>query len=491
MHPANLRQLCECPLLIVYFCKTVAKRKFKRYTLEGLEITGITAEGMAVGRHEGLVVFVKGAVPGDKADVLVLRKKKNFLEGEVSRIVESSMDRVKPVCEHFGVCGGCKWQHLSYTAQLNYKFQQVTDAMSRIGHVDVEEYAPIVGNSSPYFYRNKLEFTASDKRWLTVEEIGERDTIAFQNAIGFHIPGMFDKVLDIQHCHLQAEPSNAIRLAVKDYMIRHGLTFFNIRHQHGFLRTLMIRTTSTGEIMVLVAVFENDEAALTGLLSHLKTQFPQITALLYTHNGKKNDTLEGLEIKVFHGVAYITEKMEGLAFRISAKSFYQTNSLQAYELYKITREFCGLTGNETVYDLYTGTGTIANFVARQAKKVVGVEYVEDAVIDARRNSELNQIHNTTFFAGDMKEVLNEAFVQEHGQPDVIITDPPRAGMHEEVVKVILKANPNKIVYVSCNPATQARDLALMSEQYRVVKMQPVDMFPQTTHVENVALLVRK
>lgn len=469
----------------------MAKGKFKRYTLEGLEITGITAEGMAVGRHEGLVVFVKGAVPGDKADVLILRKKKNFLEAEVSRIVVSSKDRVAPVCEHFGVCGGCKWQHLAYTAQLNYKFQQVTDAMSRIGHVNVATYLPIVGNSSPYLYRNKLEFTASDKRWLTVEEIGERDTIQPQNALGFHIPGMFDKVLDIQKCHLQAEPSNAIRLAVKDYMVEKGLTFFNIRQQHGFLRTVMIRTTSTGEIMVLVAVFEYDEQALNGLLNHLKTNFPQITALLYTHNGKKNDTLEGLDIKVFHGQSYITEKMEGLSFRISAKSFYQTNSLQAYELYKITRDFCGLTGQETVYDLYTGTGTIANFIARQAKKVIGVEYVEDAVVDARRNSELNQINNTSFFAGDMKDVLNDAFLQANGQPDIIITDPPRAGMHEDVVKVMIKANPAKIVYVSCNPATQARDLALLSEHYRVTKMQPVDMFPQTTHVENVALLVRK
>ena len=475
----------------MYFCETVAKGKFKRFTLEGLEITGISAEGMAVGRHEGLVVFVKGAVPGDRADVLITRKKKNFLEGEVARIVESSPDRVVPACEHFGVCGGCKWQHLSYPAQLNYKNQQVTDAMTRIGHVEVSTYLPILGNKSPYFYRNKLEFTASDRRWLTVEEISDRENILMQNALGFHIPGMFDKVLDITNCHLQAEPSNAIRLAVKKYLLDHGLTFFNIRNQHGFLRTLMIRTTSTGEIMVLVAVFENDLEALQGLLNHLKANFPQITALLYTHNGKKNDTLEGLEIKVFDGQPFITEKMEGLSFRISAKSFYQTNSIQAYELYKITRDYCGLTGTETVYDLYTGTGTIANFVARQARKVIGVEYVEDAVIDARRNSELNQIGNTTFFAGDMKDVLNDAFLQEHGQPDVIITDPPRAGMHEDVVRVMMKANPEKIVYVSCNPATQARDLALLSEQYTVVKMQPVDMFPQTTHVENVALLVRK
>lgn len=475
----------------MYFCETVAKGKFKRFTLEGLEITGITAEGMAVGRHEGLVVFVKGAVPGDRADVLITRKKKNFLEGEVARIVESSPDRVVPACEHFGVCGGCKWQHLSYPAQLNYKNQQVTDAMTRIGHVEVGTYLPILGNKSPYFYRNKLEFTASDRRWLTVEEISDRENILMQNALGFHIPGMFDKVLDITNCHLQTEPSNVIRLAVKKYLLDHGLTFFNIRNQHGFLRTLMIRTTSTGEIMVLVAVFENDLEALNGLLNHLKANFPQITALLYTHNGKKNDTLEGLEIKVFDGQPFITEKMEGLSFRISAKSFYQTNSIQAYELYKITRDYCGLTGTETVYDLYTGTGTIANFVARQARKVIGVEYVEDAVIDARRNSELNQIGNTTFFAGDMKDVLNDAFLQEHGQPDVIITDPPRAGMHEDVVRVMMKANPEKIVYVSCNPATQARDLALLSEQYTVVKMQPVDMFPQTTHVENVALLVRK
>jgi len=466
----------------------VARGKFNPYIIEGLEISGITAEGMAVGRNNGMVVFVKGAVPGDLVDVKVFRKKKSFLEAEVTHILKASEERGQPVCEHFGLCGGCKWQHMTYQAQLNYKQQQVVDALTRIGHLEVEQYLPILGNHQPYYYRNKLEFTASDRRWLTAEEIGKIDEVGAHHALGFHIPGMFDKVLDIHNCHLQEEPSNAIRLAVKQFVVEHGLSFFNIKQQHGFLRTLMIRTTSTGEIMVLLAVFDYNESALMQLLDQLRKQFPSITSLLYAHNHKKNDTLEGLDIKVHSGLSYITEEMEGLKFRISARSFYQTNSLQAYRLYQLTREFCGLTGHEVVYDLYTGTGTIANFVARHAKKVIGIEYVEDAVVDARINSKLNQIENTLFFAGDMKAVLNEAFVQEHGHPDVLITDPPRAGMHEDVVKVILNTAPRRLVYVSCNPATQARDMALLSEKYKVVKVQPVDMFPQTTHVENIAML---
>lgn len=462
----------------------------KNFILENLEIVDISTEGKAIAKHEGLVVFVEGAVPGDVVDVMVHRKKNNFAEGKVHAVRSYSKERVNPTCIHFGTCGGCKWQNLSYETQLKFKQKYVLDAFTRIGKFEFPELSPILGNATEYFYRNKLEFSFSNKKWLTVEQIANNEVIENKNALGFHIPGLFDKVLDIEKCWLQPGLSNDIRNSVREYALKNDLSFFDIRNKSGFLRTLMLRSTSTGETMVLVAVFENLEKELFGLLGFLKEKFPQITSLQYTHNPKGNDSFTDLEIKTFSGRDHIIEEMEGLKFKISAKSFYQTNSLQAYNLYKITRDFAGLTGKENVYDLYTGTGTIANFVAKRAKNVIGIEYIEDAIKDAEENSRANNIGNTKFFAGDMKDVLNEEFISIHGRPDVIITDPPRAGMHEDVVKVILKAAPEKIVYVSCNPSTQARDIALMQEHYKVEKVQAVDMFPQTAHVENVALLVR-
>jgi 23S rRNA (uracil1939-C5)-methyltransferase len=463
----------------------------KNYTLENLEVVDISTEGKAIAKHEGLVVFIEGAVPGDIVDVLVHRKKNSFAEATVQTIKKYSEERVKPVCEHFGTCGGCKWQNLSYKTQLEFKQKYVFDAFTRIGKLDFPELMPILGNKEEYYYRNKLEFSFSNKKWLSREEMDSGELIEDKNALGFHIPGMFDKILNINNCYLQAEPSNSIRNEIKAYAREKNLSFFDIRNKGGFLRTVMIRTSSTGETMVVISVYEWLEKELFELLDFLKEKFPQITSLQYVHNNKGNDTFTGLEIKTYHGRDYILEEMDGLKFKISPKSFYQTNSQQAYNLYKITRDFAALNGNEIVYDLYTGTGTIANFVAKQAKKVVGIEYVEDAILDARQNSKVNSITNTSFFAGDMKDILNEEFISVHGNPDVIITDPPRAGMHQDVVDVILKASPKKVVYVSCNPSTQARDLALMQHQYRIVKTQPVDMFPQTAHVENVILLELK
>ncbi|MCE3228337.1 MAG: putative methyltransferase [Bacteroidetes bacterium] len=463
----------------------------KNFILENLEVVDISTEGKAIAKHEGLVVFIEGAVPGDVVDVMVHRKKNSFAEGKVHEIKKLSPERVTPKCEHFGTCGGCKWQNFSYKEQLRFKQKYVYDAFTRIGKLEFEEMLPILGNATEYYYRNKLEYSFSNKKWLTTEQMQSGEVIENKNALGFHIPGMFDKILQINNCYLQPEPSNSIRNAIKDYAFKNNLTFFDIRNKAGMLRTVMIRTTSIGETMVLVAIYDWLENELFGLLEFLKTTFPQITSLQYTHSHKANDTFQGLEIKTYSGRDHIVEEMEGLKFKISAKSFYQTNSEQAYNLYKITRDFAQLKGDEVVYDLYTGTGTIANFVARQAKKVVGVEYVEDSILDAKENSKSNGITNTLFFAGDMKDVLNDAFISEHGKPDVIITDPPRAGMHEDVVKVILRAAPKRVVYVSCNPSTQARDLALMQNDYKIIKVQAVDMFPQTAHVENVTLLERK
>lgn len=463
----------------------------KNILVEKAEVVDISSEGKAVAKVDGMVIFVDGAVPGDTVDILVTRKKNNYAEGHVLNLLSPSTNRVSPKCEHFSVCGGCKWQHFNYTTQLIYKQKTVSDALTRIGKLDVSTLKPIIGNNTEYFYRNKLEFSFSDKKWLTSEEIKSGLEIDNRNALGFHIPKMFDKILDIKNCYLQDEPSNSIRNEIRNFAIKHHLTFFGVRDKTGLLRTLMIRTSSNGELMVLIQFFENQPENITLLLKHLAHTFPQITSLQYVINQKGNDTLQDLDIMTFSGRNHIFEEMEGLKFKISAKSFYQTNSHQAYELYKITRDLCGLTGNEIVYDLYTGTGTIANFVAKNAKKVIGVEYVADAVIDAKNNSELNQILNTQFYAGDMKDVLNNDFINQHGKPDVIITDPPRAGMHEDVVRVILNAAPTKIVYVSCNPATQARDLAMMVDKYEIKDIQPVDMFPQTAHVENVVLLVKK
>lgn len=463
----------------------------KNILLNDVEIIDTSAEGKSVAKHEGMVIFCDGGVPGDIVDLQIYRKKSKMAEAKVIAVKKPSVFRKIPVCSHFGVCGGCKWQHMTYESQLRFKQKFVSDALLRIGKLELPEISPILENQAAYYYRNKLEFSFSNKKWLTEEQIKSENEITERNALGFHIPGRFDKVLDIENCYLQPDPSNAIRNEVRNYAKLNKLSYYDIKEKNGFLRTLMIRVAGTGEVMVVVAVYEWLVDELFGLLEHLKNKFPEITSLQYVHSHKANDSMDGLEIKTYSGRGFIDEKMEGLKFKISAKSFYQTNSEQAYNLYKITREFAGLSGNETVYDLYTGTGTIANFIAPNCKKVVGIEYIDDAVKDAVQNSIENNITNTHFVAGDMKTILTDTFIAGHGKPSVIITDPPRAGMHEEVIKVILRAAPDKIVYVSCNPATQARDLFLMSEMYQVVKVQPVDMFPQTAHVENVVLLIKR
>ena len=455
--------------------------------LEQISITGIAAEGKAIARYKEKVVFVPHVIPGDVVDLQVTKKKSAYLEARAIRFHTYSPQRVQPVCEHFGICGGCKWQMLPYPDQLAYKQQQVTDNLSRIGKIELPPLQEILGSEKTEFYRNKLEFTFSNKKWLTTEELNA-DEIRNMNGVGFHIPGMFDKVLDIHKCWLQDDISNQLRNEIRAYATQHGLTFFDLRRQEGFLRTMMVRTTSTGELMLIVVFFYEDEALRTDLLNHMAEKFPQITSLLYVINSKANDTITDQEVITFRGSDAIVEEMEGLKFKIGPKSFYQTNSEQAYTLYKVAREFAGLTGKEKVYDLYTGTGTIANFVAGNASQVIGIEYVPEAIEDARINSALNNIGNTLFYAGDMKDILNESFILQHGRPDVIITDPPRAGMHNDVIDAILCAAPQRIVYVSCNPATQARDLSLLDKEYKVTRVQPVDMFPHTHHVENVVLL---
>lgn len=459
--------------------------------LEKVRITDIGAEGNAIARVDNLVVFVPMLIPGDVVDIRVVRKRKKFLEGKVLRFHEYSPDRIAPRCMHFGVCGGCKWQHLPYDRQLVYKEKQVRDNLTRIGKIELSHVNPIIGSSEEFLYRNKLEFTFSDKRWLTTEEVASGEVIGKENAVGFHIPGLFDKVLDITECHLQPEPSNAIRNKVREYAIKNGLSFFDLKEQSGFLRTLLVRNTLSGDVMVIVVFFHEDVEKREGLLDFLTNEFPQITSLMYVINSKKNDSLNDQLPVLYKGNDHLVEEMEGLKFRIGPKSFYQTNTRQALQLYTVARDFAGLTGSETVYDLYTGTGTIAIFVARMAGKVIGVEYVDEAVKDAVVNSEINNITNTSFFSGDMKDILSDSFFEKNGRPDVIITDPPRAGMHEDVVTIIERAAPSKIVYVSCNPATQARDILLLSESYEVTRVQPVDMFPHTHHVENVVLLERK
>ncbi|WP_142533906.1 23S rRNA (uracil(1939)-C(5))-methyltransferase RlmD [Saccharicrinis carchari] len=467
-------------------------RSRKRKPLfEQVEITDVAAEGKALARIDEKVLFVQHAVPGDIVDVQVNKKRKNYYEGYVTQYHKKSEIRIAPFCSHFGICGGCKWQPLPYSEQLKYKQREVASNLQRIGKVELPEISSIIPSKKTQFYRNKLEYTFSNKRWLESDEMQLEEDSLERNGLGFHIPRMFDKVVDIKKCYLQEEPSNSIRLAIRKYALENGLSFFDIRKQVGFLRTLIIRTTSSGEVMVIVAFYHEDVEKREGLLNHLKTQFPQLTSLMYVINEKANDTIADQDIICFSGRDYIEEEMEGLKFRIGPKSFYQTNSEQAHELYKITRDFAGLTGNEVVYDLYTGTGTIANFVAGKAQKVVGIEYIPEAIEDAKVNSANNNIANTHFYAGDMKDILNEDFIAENGRPDVIIVDPPRAGMHEDVVKTILKTSAPKIVYVSCNPATQARDLNILNEKYSVTQIQPVDMFPHTHHVENVVCLERK
>ena len=459
--------------------------------LEDFEITGVAAEGKSLGRCNDLVVFIPYGAPGDIARVKITRKKHSYCEGVIDELTKPSPLRVEPMCEHFGVCGGCKWQHLPYDYQLRCKQQQVVDALERIAKVPLPEISPILGSKKTTFYRNKLEFTFSNKCWLTTEQMQSGVEFPNRNAVGFHIPGGFDKVLNIEKCWLQDDISNRIRLFLRDYTQQRGYTFYDIRNNVGFMRMIMVRTASTGELMLVVVFGEDNREAIDDVMGALREQFPQITSLMYVVNLKVNDSLGDQEFVLYSGRDYIEEEMEGLRFRVGPKSFYQTNSEQAYELYKVARNFAGLTGNELVYDLYTGTGTIANFVSRQAREVIGIEYVPEAIEDAKLNSRVNGIDNTKFFAGDMKDVLTGEFVAQHGIPDVMIVDPPRAGMHEDVVKVILNAEPERIVYVSCNPATQARDIALLDKKYRVEAVQPVDMFPHTHHVENVALLQKK
>jgi 23S rRNA (uracil1939-C5)-methyltransferase len=458
---------------------------------ENVLITDIGAEGMAIGRVDEVVVFVPQVIPGDICDLQVTRQRKRFREARVVRINQYSPDRVAPFCNHFGICGGCKWQNLPYEKQLFYKQKQVVDQLTRIGKVILPEISPIIGSSNTIFYRNKLEFTFSSQRWLTVEEINSPEETKREGALGFHIPGLFDKVLNIDECWLQSEMSNSIRNTIRQYAIENDLEFFDIRNQQGFLRNIIIRTTSTGEILLIVVFFHEDQPRREALLNILSASFPEIVSLLYVINSKGNDTITDQEVITYKGRDYIIEEMEGLKFKIGPKSFYQTNSAQAYELYKVARQFAGLKGDEIVYDLYTGTGTIANFIAHNAKKVIGIEYVPDAIEDAKVNSAINGIENTLFFAGDMKNVLSPEFIAQYGHPDVMITDPPRAGMDTKVVETILYAAPDRIVYVSCNPATQARDLLLLDEKYSVIAVQPVDMFPHTHHVENVVLLERR
>lgn len=453
-----------------------------------IEIIDVGAEGKAIAKVDDMVVFVTNVVPGDIVDLQVTKKRKRYCEAKVTQIKKLSPLRVDPFCCHFGICGGCKWQSLPYEAQLKYKQRQVVDQLSRIGKLTLPEISPIIGSEKTKEYRNKLEYTFSNRRWLTEDEIGDESITKYRGALGFHIPGLFDKVLDIDECWLQAAPSNDIRNAIKEHALKHNLDFFDIRTQEGFLRNLIIRSSSTGELMVILSFFREEKENREALLSMLATQFPQITSLLYVINPKGNDTIFDLDIQVFKGSDCMYEKMEDLKFKIGPKSFYQTNTEQAYNLYKVAREFAQLTGEEIVYDLYTGTGTIANFVARQAKKVIGIEFIPEAIEDAKVNSKINEISNTRFFAGDMKNILTASFIEKHGHPDVIITDPPRAGMDLDVVNTILSAAPKRIVYVSCNPATQARDLELMKDLYQVKKIQPVDMFPHTHHVENVVLL---
>lgn len=465
-------------------------RRKKQIVLEEIKIIDTSSSGKSVGKSDELVVFVEGCVPGDIVDVKITRKKKGYLEGYPVHFHHYSEDRVEAFCKHFGTCGGCKWQNLSYEKQLFYKHHQVVQNLKKISGAELPEAKPILSSELQRYYRNKLEFTFSPLSWLTNDEIKSEGEFE-RRGLGLHLPGRFDKILDLQECHLQAEPSNKIRLAVKDFGREHNLDFFNIKEKHGFLRNLIIRTTSTNEVMVIVQFFENRTKEINLLMEYLKTEFPEITSLMYVVNPKGNETYNDLEIVNYAGKDYISEEMEGLEFRVGPKSFYQTNSKQALRLYQVARTMAKLTGEEVVYDLYTGTGTIANFVAKKAKKVIGLEYVEAAIEDAKVNSSINQIENTYFEGGDMKDVLNAAFIQKHGTPDVIITDPPRAGMHENVVKTILKAAPQRIVYVSCNPATQARDLSLLKEDYTVEEIQPVDMFPHTYHVENVLSLIRK
>ena len=465
-------------------------RRGKYPVIENVRIEDVAAEGKALARVNEKVLFTAFAVPGDVVDIQITNKRKSYLEGYVVNYREYSPLRTTPFCEHFGMCGGCKWQNLPYNEQLKFKQKQVVDQLTRIAKVELPEISTIIGSSKTAHYRNKLEFTFSESRWLSQEEIASGNEFEPEPALGYHIPGKFDKVFDVKNCYLQPEPSNSIRLAVRDFATKNNLPFLNLRSKEGLLRNIIVRTASTGDVMVILVVKDFNDS-VKELLNFIKSEFPQITSLFYVVNQKVNDTINDLSVELFHGKDHILEEMEGIKFKVGPKSFYQTNSEQAYELYKVARNFADIKPDEHVYDLYTGTGTIANFVAAKAKHVVGVEYVPEAIDDAKVNSEINSINNTSFFAGDIKDLLTEAFMQEQGYPDVVILDPPRAGVHPDVLDSILHANPKRIVYVSCNPASQARDIAILDKGYKVTQVQPVDMFPHTHHVENVVLMEKR
>jgi len=467
-------------------------RHNKRLIFENIEVIDAGAKGKAVAiAPDGRVIFINNAVPGDVITVHTFKKRKNYYEGNAISILKYSDKRVEPKCQYFGTCGGCKWQHMSYEHQLYYKQKEVDNNLTRLGKIELPESLPIIGSEEQYYYRNKMEFSFSDNKWLTIEQIQSDEIIKNRNALGVHIPGMWDKILDIDECHLQRDPSNAIRNFIKQKAEALNLTFYNNRKQEGFLRTLMIRITSTGDVMVLLQFFYEDQEKISLLLDAIALEFPKITSLLYVINSKGNDTIYDQDVVCYYGKDHIFEEMEGLRFKINAKSFYQTNSEQAYELYKVTRDFAGLTSNDLVYDLYTGTGTIAQFISKYVKKVIGIEAIPEAIEAAMENTKLNNIENVEFYTGDMKKVLNQSFIDKHGAPNVIITDPPRDGMHKDVVTQLLNISAEKIVYVSCNSATQARDLSLLDSIYKVTKVQVVDMFPQTHHIENVVLLEKR
>ena len=467
-------------------------RHNKRLIFENIEVIDAGAKGKAVAiAPDGRVIFISNAVPGDVVTVHTFKKRKNYYEGKAISILKYSDKRVEPKCLYFGTCGGCKWQHMSYEHQLYYKQKEVDNNLTRLGKIELPESLPIIGSEEQYYYRNKMEFSFSDNKWLTFEQIQSDEIIKNRNALGFHIPGMWDKILDIDECHLQRDPSNAIRNFIKQKAEALNLTFYNNRKQEGFLRTLMIRITSTGDVMVLLQFFYEDQKKISLLPDAIAHEFPKITSLLYVINSKGNDTIYDQDVVCYYGKDHIFEEMEGLRFKINAKSFYQTNSQQAYELYKVTRDFAGLTSNDLVYDLYTGTGTIAQFISKYVKKVIGIEAIPEAIEAAMENAKLNNIDNVEFYTGDMKKVLNQSFIDKHGAPNVIITDPPRDGMHKDVVTQLLNISAEKIVYISCNSATQARDLSLLDSLYKVTKVQAVDMFPQTHHIENVVLLEKR
>lgn len=465
-------------------------KKGKYPVIENVRIEDVAAEGKAIARINEKVLFTTFAVSGDLVDIQITNRRKSYMEGYIVRYHELSPVRVKPFCEHFGMCGGCKWQNLPYEEQLKFKQKQVIDQLTRIAKVDLPAISPILGSAKTTHYRNKLEFTFSESRWLSPEEINSGIDFEPEPALGYHIPGKFDKVFDVKNCYLQPEPSNSIRLSIRKYALENDMPFLNLRSKEGSLRNVIVRTASTGDVMVIVVVKEFNEA-VKGLLNNIKNEFPQVTSLFYVENQKVNDTINDLDLVLFHGKDHILEEMEGIRFKVGPKSFYQTNSEQAYELYKVAREFADIKPDDHVYDLYTGTGTIANFVAAKAKHVVGIEYVPEAIEDAKVNSEINGISNTSFFAGDIKDLLTEGFMQEQGYPDVVILDPPRAGLHPGVLEALLHAAPQRIVYVSCNPSTQARDIAMLDKSYEVKRVQPVDMFPHTHHVENVVLLEKR